>query len=36
MAALLIVAFFCNLFVLAVDERHYMKHEQADALGLAD
>ena len=35
MAVLLIVGFFCNLFVRAVDARHYMKHEDADALGMA-
>jgi len=36
MAVLLIVGFFCNLFVKAVDERHHMKHEEADAMGVAD
>ncbi|HUC60648.1 MAG TPA: OFA family MFS transporter [Alphaproteobacteria bacterium] len=36
MAGLLIVGFFCNLFVKAVHERHYMKHEEADAMGMAD
>ena len=36
MAALLVVGFFCNLFVQAVDERHHMKHEEADAMGMAD
>jgi MFS family permease len=36
MAALLLVGFFCNLFVTAVHERHYMKHQTADALGVAD
>ena len=36
MAALLIVGFFCNLFMQAVDERHHMKHEEADAMGMAD
>ncbi len=36
MAALLVVGFFCNLFVQAVDERHHMKHEDADAMGVAD
>jgi MFS family permease len=36
MAVLLIIGFFCNLFVQAVDERHHMKHEDADALGMAD
>jgi MFS family permease len=36
MAVLLIIGFFCNLFVQAVDERHHMKHEDADAMGMAD
>jgi MFS family permease len=36
MAGLLIVGFLCNLFVQAVNERHYMKQEQADAMGMAD
>jgi MFS family permease len=36
MAVLLIVGFFCNLFVQAVDERHHMRHEDADAMGVAD
>jgi Major Facilitator Superfamily len=36
MAVLLIIGFFCNLFVRAVDERHHMKHEDADAMGIAD
>jgi MFS family permease len=36
MAALLLVGFFCNLFVTAVHERHHMKHQTADALGVAD
>ncbi|HEY6439371.1 MAG TPA: OFA family MFS transporter [Acetobacteraceae bacterium] len=36
MAVLLIIGFFCNLFVQAVDERHHMKHEDADAMGIAD
>jgi MFS family permease len=36
MAVLLIIGFFCNLFVQAVDERHHMKHEGADAMGMAD
>ncbi len=36
MAVLLIVGFFCNLFVQAVHERHHMKHEDADAMGMAD
>jgi MFS family permease len=35
MAALLLVGFFCNLFVTAVNARHHMKHETADALGIA-
>src|SRR5579859_6848633 len=34
MSALLIVGFVCNLFVKAVEERHYMPHEEADAMGL--
>src|SRR5690348_10258965 len=34
MAVLLIVGFFCNLFVKAVDEKHYMAHEEADAMGM--
>ena len=36
MAALLVVGFFCNLFIQAVDERHHMTHEDADAMGMAD
>jgi MFS family permease len=36
MAALLLVGFFCNLFVTAVHERHHMQHQTADALGVAD
>ena len=36
MAVLLIVGFICNLFVRAVDERHHMKHEEADSMGMAD
>ena len=36
MAFLLIIGFFCNLFVQAVDERHHMKHEDADVMGMAD
>jgi hypothetical protein len=36
MAVLLVVGFFCNLFIKAVDERHHMKHEEANALGVAD
>jgi MFS family permease len=34
MAVLLVVGFFCNLFVQAVNERHHMRHEEADALGM--
>jgi MFS family permease len=34
MSALLIVGFVCNLFIKAVDERHYMAHEEADAMGM--
>ena len=34
MAGLLVVGFFCNLFIRAVDERHHMRHEEADALGM--
>jgi MFS family permease len=36
MAVLLIIGFFCNLFISAVDERHYMAHEEADAMGMTD
>jgi MFS family permease len=36
MAALLVVGFFCNLFVRAVDERHHMKRDEVDAMGVAD
>jgi MFS family permease len=36
MAFLLIIGFFFNLFVQAVDERHHMKHEDADVMGMAD
>jgi MFS family permease len=36
MAALLLVGFLCNLFVTAVNERHHMKHQAADAMGVAD
>jgi MFS family permease len=36
MAVLLIIGFFCNLFIKAVDEKHYMAHEEADALGMTD
>ncbi len=34
MAVLLVVGFFCNLFIREVHERHHMKHEEADALGM--
>ena len=36
MAALLMVGFFCNLFIREVHERHHMKHDEADAMGMAD
>ncbi len=36
MAALLLVGFFCNLFIKAVHERHHMKGQAADALGMAN
>jgi MFS family permease len=36
MAGLLIIGFLCNLFIQAVNERHYMTQEQADAMGMAD
>ena len=36
MAVLLVVGFFCNLFIRAVHERHHMPHEEADAMGMAD
>ncbi len=36
MAALLLVGFFCNLFVSAVNTRHHMKRDTADAMGLAE
>jgi MFS family permease len=36
MAVLLVVGLICNLFIKAVDERHHMKHEEANALGVAD
>jgi MFS family permease len=36
MAGLLLVGFFCNLFITAVDARHHMPHEEADAVGVAD
>jgi hypothetical protein len=35
MAALLIIGFLCNLFIRGVDERHHMKHDQADAFGMS-
>jgi MFS family permease len=31
MAALLVIGFFCNLFIKAVDERHHMSAVQSDA-----
>jgi len=34
MAVLLVIGFFCNLFVRAVDERHHMRQTEADALGM--
>ena len=36
MAVLLIVGFFCNLFVGAVHERHHMAEDVDDAVGVAD
>jgi len=36
MAVLLVVGFFCNLVVQAVDARHHMSDEEADAMGIAD
>ena len=36
MAGLLLIGFFCNLFVTAVNARHHMKHDTADAMGMAD
>jgi hypothetical protein len=36
MAVLLIIGFFCNLFIRAVDEKHYMAHDEADAMGMTD
>jgi MFS family permease len=36
MSALLIIGFICNLFIKAVDERHYMPHEEADAMGMTE
>ncbi len=35
MAVLLVIGFFCNLFITSVKERHYMSSE-AEALGAAD
>jgi MFS family permease len=34
MAVLLAVGFICNLFVREVHERHHMRHEEADAMGM--
>jgi MFS family permease len=36
MAVLLIVGFVCNYFVKDVNERHHMRQDDADALGIAD
>ena len=36
MAALLVVGFLCNLFIKAVDSRHHMARDDADALAAAD
>jgi MFS family permease len=36
MAVLLVVGFFCNLVVQAVDARHHMSDEEVDAMGIAD
>ena len=36
LAGLLVIGFIANLLVKAVHERHYMKHERADAMGMAD
>jgi len=36
LAGLLVIGFIANLLVKAVHERHYMKHEKADAMGMAD
>ncbi|MGE5268932.1 MAG: hypothetical protein ACM3JG_04580 [Thiohalocapsa sp.] len=36
MAGLLLIGFFCNLFIRAVDERHHMRQDAADAMGIAD
>jgi MFS family permease len=35
MAALLVIGFFCNLRVKAVDERHHMKHDEAESVSVA-
>jgi hypothetical protein len=29
-----VVGFFCNLLIREVHERHHMKHQEADALGM--
>jgi MFS family permease len=36
MAGLLLLGFFCNLFITAVHERHHMEEDPADAIGVAD
>jgi MFS family permease len=36
MVVLLVVGFFCNLVVQAVDARHHMSDEEVDAMGIAD
>jgi MFS family permease len=36
MAGLLLIGFFCNLFIKGVHERHYMRREPVDMLGVAD
>ncbi len=36
MAGLLLVGFFCNLLVTAVNARHHMPREEAEAVGVAD
>ena len=36
MAALLLVGFFCNLFITAVHERHHMVPDESDAMGMAN
>jgi MFS family permease len=35
MAALLLIGFFCNLFITAVHERHQIVEDAADAIGVA-